>query len=126
MHWYRDFKAAAISRFLEHPLHKIHSKSKAATVSAHPCGRRSDSWGSEAENPTVPPQGLSGFHQRARFALHWGPAPTSGGVQAELLAGKKKVVSISKGLKRINFLSLLPFVQDNFLIFIVSKINLSK
>lgn len=112
--------------FLEHPLHRIHSESKAAVGPAHPGGRRSDSWGSEAENPAVPPRSLGGSHQRTRVALHQGPAPTSGGVQAELVAGKKKVVSISEGLKWIHFLSLLPFVQNNFPILIASKISLSQ
>lgn len=85
-----DFKTATISRFLEHSLREIHSESEAAIGPAHPRSSRSDSWGSEAENPAVPSQGLSGSHQRARFALHRGPAPTSGGDQAELMAGKKK------------------------------------
>lgn len=109
---------------MEHPLHEIRSQSKAAIGPAHPHGRISDSWDSEAENPAVPPQGLRGSHQRARFALRRGPAPTSGGVQAELVAGKK-IVSISKGFERDSF-SLLPFVQNNFPILITSKISLSE
>lgn len=111
-HQLGGFKAAIISRFLEHPLCEIHSKSKAAMVPAHPCSRRMTTGTRRQKNSTAPPRGLSGSLQRARFALHQGPAPASGGVQAELLAAKKTqntVVPTLKGLKWIRSVSLSLF-----------------